>query len=65
MKQESGLGVPPIVFENVEYIHNLDGRKPYRVLSGQILAQMQRKNTIRFWILLTVILGDIALQYWF
>ncbi len=65
MEQKAELGIPNVVFENVEYIHNLDGRKPYRVLSGQLLSQMKRDNLIRFWVLLVAILGDIAVQYWF
>lgn len=57
------LGSPPIDLGNMEYLPTLDGRKPRQMNSAQLLTLMNRKATIRFYILLGVIVVDIASQW--
>ena len=78
MKAELRLGPPSI---EIEYPHNLDGRKPYRPNFVELLQTAQdketvraeketvrdlretardRTHTIRFWILLGAIVGNIV-----
>lgn len=57
------LGSPPIDLSNMEYLPTLDGRKPRQMNSAQLLALMNRKQTIRFYILLATIAAGIASQW--
>ncbi len=57
------LGSPPINIGNVAYLPTLDGRKPRQMNSAQLLQLMNRKATIRFYILLATIAAGFASRW--
>ena len=60
---EKTLGSPPVNIGNVAYLPTLDGRKSRPMKSAQLLQLMNRKATIRFYILLATIAAGIASQW--